>query len=66
VTVCCKHNRCPDRPRRWLRRFVSRPWYCPQCGRLWITRRVEAWDSYCYEWRLLMPTPMHEESDDGV
>lgn len=37
MTVCCSHNRCPDRPRRFLRRFRNRPWYCNQCGRLWVT-----------------------------
>lgn len=35
--VCCPCNRCPNRPTRLLRRFRNRPWYCDQCGRLWVT-----------------------------
>lgn len=43
--VCCKHNRCPDRPLYLLRRFRNRPWRCDQCGRLWVTRwEQNGWD----------------------
>lgn len=40
MTVCCKHNRCPDRPIYRLKRFLNRPWRCDQCGRLWVTKPV--------------------------
>lgn len=58
MTVCCEHNRCPDRPRRWLRRFQNRPWFCDQCGRLWGTMPREGGeegDSW-WEWRDLTLT----------
>lgn len=35
---CCVHNRCPDRPRWFTGRFINRPLYCSQCGRLWVVR----------------------------
>lgn len=49
--VCCEHQRCPDRPRWFLRRFRTRPWYCPQCGRLWVTQAVSAYDSSFWCWK---------------
>lgn len=55
--VCCPCNRCPDRPTRWLRRFRNRPWYCPQCGRLWVTVRYDSWGHLWWEWKQVTSTP---------
>ena len=51
MTVCCEHNRCPQRPRWFLGRVLTRPWRCPECGRLWITKPVYRWmDFDGYRW----------------
>lgn len=57
MTVCCEHNRCPDRPRRWLGRFRNRPWFCDQCGRLWVTVPKGGWDFQWWEWKDLTEPP---------
>ncbi|MBB5167108.1 ribosomal protein L37AE/L43A [Mycobacterium sp. AZCC_0083] len=52
MTVCCEHNRCPERPKRWLRRFRTRPWYCPQCEGLWVTEaKTVAWFDDIWVWK---------------
>lgn len=54
MTVCCEHNECPDRPKRRLRRFLTQPWRCPQCGQWWYTIHAHDYSDYDtgghYEW----------------
>lgn len=51
MIVCCEHNQCPDRPRFLTRRYRTRPWVCPQCGRWWTaSTRIGAGTATIITW----------------
>lgn len=61
MIICCEHNPCPSRPRWWLSRFSNRPWYCPQCSKLWVTRWHAAADSGFWAWHEAVPKAVHSD-----
>lgn len=65
MIVCCPHNRCPDRPRRFLRRFRNRPWHCDQCGRLWVTRGIVTMVGDWGGWSWQEVAGLHHDCKDG-
>ena len=62
--TCCEHNPCPDRPKWFLSRFVNRPWYCDQCGGVWVTEK-DVYRPYSieYQWRRLALKAVYEGED---
>ena len=34
---CTYLTPCPTRPTRFIGRFATRPWRCPECSRWWVT-----------------------------
>lgn len=50
--ICCEHYPCQGRPKWFLIRFTERPWRCPICGQMWITKQKWLWgdpDGYTWE-----------------